>query len=227
MPRSQRSRSLALAAAALLGGACLLSTAFVAPGRAGEALGPRASSPVALRSASGEYTGFVPDMQRRTLMNLLVVAITAVPALVVLGGYAFYFYPPLPGGGAGGVPAGDVDGNPITLATWMKTHREGDRELVQGLKGEPFYLITKGESIKDFAIGAVCTHLGCVVPWNKAVNRYCCPCHGSQYDENGKVVRGPAPLSLSLAHVATTDGNLLVSPWPETDFRTGLQPWWK
>mmetsp|Transcript_104743 Transcript_104743/g.272591 ORF Transcript_104743/g.272591 Transcript_104743/m.272591 type:complete len:226 (+) Transcript_104743:64-741(+) len=225
MPRSQRSRSLALAAVAILAGACLLSSAFVAPIRPQQLA--RGSSPVALQSASGEYTGFVPDMQRRTLMNLLVVAITAVPALVVLGGYAFYFYPPLPGGGAGGVPAGDVDGNPITLATWMKTHKEGDRELVQGLKGEPFYLITKGDSIKDFAIGAVCTHLGCVVPWNKAVNRYCCPCHGSQYDENGKVVRGPAPLSLSLAHVATTDGNLLVSPWPETDFRTGLQPWWK
>mmetsp|Transcript_94749 Transcript_94749/g.240979 ORF Transcript_94749/g.240979 Transcript_94749/m.240979 type:complete len:226 (+) Transcript_94749:82-759(+) len=224
MPRSQRSRSMALAAVALLAGACLLSTVFVAPSPHQQLA--RAASPVALRSASGEYTGFVPDMQRRTLMNLLVVAITAVPALVVLGGYAFYFYPPLPGGGAGGVPAGDVDGNPITLATWMKTHREGDRELVQGLKGEPFYLITKGDTIKDFAIGAVCTHLGCVVPWNKAVNRYCCPCHGSQYDEDGKVVRGPAPLSLSLAHVATTDGNILVSPWPETDFRTGLKPWW-
>mmetsp|Transcript_104740 Transcript_104740/g.272577 ORF Transcript_104740/g.272577 Transcript_104740/m.272577 type:complete len:226 (+) Transcript_104740:64-741(+) len=224
MPRSQRSRSLALAAVAILAGACLLSSAFVAPIRPQQLA--RGSSPVALQSASGEYTGFVPDMQRRTLMNLLVVAITAVPALVVLGGYAFYFYPPLPGGGAGGVPAGDVDGNPITLATWMKTHKEGDRELVQGLKGEPFYLITKGDSIKDFAIGAVCTHLGCVVPWNKAVNRYCCPCHGSQYDEDGKVVRGPAPLSLSLAHVATTDGNILVSPWPETDFRTGLKPWW-
>jgi len=224
MPRSQRSRSLALAAVAILAGACLLSSAFVAPIRPQQLA--RGSSPVALQSASGEYTGFVPDMQRRTLMNLLVVAITAVPALVVLGGYAFYFYPPLPGGGAGGVPAGDVDGNPITLATWMKTHRENDRELVQGLKGEPFYLITKTDTIKDFAIGAVCTHLGCVVPWNKAVNRYCCPCHGSQYDEDGKVVRGPAPLSLSLAHVATTDGNILVSPWPETDFRTGLKPWW-
>jgi len=224
MPRSQRSRSLVLAAVALLAGACLLSTAFVVPIRPQQLA--RGSSPVALQSASGEYTGFVPDMQRRTLMNLLVVAITAVPALVVLGGYAFYFYPPLPGGGAGGVPAGDVDGNPITLATWMKTHRENDRELVQGLKGEPFYLITKTDTIKDFAIGAVCTHLGCVVPWNKAVNRYCCPCHGSQYDEDGKVVRGPAPLSLSLAHVATTDGNILVSPWPETDFRTGLKPWW-
>eukprot|EP00444_Apocalathium_aciculiferum_P002698 CAMPEP_0183397500 /NCGR_PEP_ID=MMETSP0370-20130417/10646_1 /TAXON_ID=268820 /ORGANISM="Peridinium aciculiferum, Strain PAER-2" /LENGTH=68 /DNA_ID=CAMNT_0025578399 /DNA_START=79 /DNA_END=281 /DNA_ORIENTATION=+ len=68
MPRSQRSRSMALAAVALLAGACLLSTVFVAPSPHQQLA--RAASPVALRSASGEYTGFVPDMQRRTLMNL-------------------------------------------------------------------------------------------------------------------------------------------------------------
>ncbi|CAE8640982.1 unnamed protein product [Polarella glacialis] len=47
--------------------------------------------------------------------------------------------------------------------------------------------------IKDFAILSVCTHLGCVVPWVPSANKFCCPCHGSQYDENGKVVCGPAP----------------------------------
>eukprot|EP00444_Apocalathium_aciculiferum_P026616 CAMPEP_0183435494 /NCGR_PEP_ID=MMETSP0370-20130417/68484_1 /TAXON_ID=268820 /ORGANISM="Peridinium aciculiferum, Strain PAER-2" /LENGTH=62 /DNA_ID=CAMNT_0025622619 /DNA_START=61 /DNA_END=245 /DNA_ORIENTATION=+ len=62
MPRSQRSRSLALAAVAILAGACLLSSAFVAPIRPQQLA--RGSSPVALQSASGEYTGFVPDMQR-------------------------------------------------------------------------------------------------------------------------------------------------------------------
>ena len=36
-------------------------------------------------------------------------------------------------------------------------------------------------------VNAVCTHLGCVVPWNKAANKFMCPCHGSQYDKNGKV----------------------------------------
>lgn len=40
----------------------------------------------------------------------------------------------------------------------------------------------------------MCTHLGCVVPWNKAENKFKCPCHGSQYDANGMKIRGPAPL---------------------------------
>lgn len=186
----------------------------------------RSRSPVILHAGTGQYTGFVPDLQRRTLMNLVVTGVTAVPALVLLGGYLFYFYPNTGSGGGGAVLAGDVNGNPVSLAGWMKTHKENERELVQGLKGEAFYIITTTDGIKDFSVGATCTHLGCVVPWNRAANRFCCPCHGSQYDENGKVVRGPAPLSLPLAHTSIQDGNIAVSPWPEQDFRTGLNPWW-
>ena len=78
------------------------------------------------------------------------------------------------------------------------------------------------------AINAVCTHLGCVVPWNRAANKYICPCHGSQYNNEGKVIRGPAPLSLALAHMDIDETDTVIfSPWTETDFRTGLQPWWK
>ncbi len=83
-------------------------------------------------------------------------------------------------------------------------------------------------SIENYGINAVCTHLGCVVPWNKAENKFKCPCHGSQYNNEGKVIRGPAPLSLALAHAEINDSDTIIfSPWTETDFRTGLQPWWK
>ena len=30
--------------------------------------------------------------------------------------------------------------------------------------------------------------------WVQAENKFKCPCHGSQYNAEGKVVRGPAPL---------------------------------
>ena len=48
----------------------------------------------------------------------------------------------------------------------------------------------------------------------------------SQYDATGKVVRGPAPLSLALANVSVENDNVFVSQWTETDFRTGDKPWW-
>ena len=42
----------------------------------------------------------------------------------------------------------------------------------------------------------------------------------------GKVVRGPAPLSLALAHVDIEDDAVIVKQWSETDFRTNENPWW-
>jgi cytochrome b6-f complex iron-sulfur subunit len=45
-----------------------------------------------------------------------------------------------------------------------------------------------------YAISSVCTHLGCNV--KRSEEGFECPCHGSQFDENGQVVRGPAPKAL-------------------------------
>lgn len=43
---------------------------------------------------------------------------------------------------------------------------------------------------------AVCTHMGCVP--NKEEAGFVCHCHGSQYDESGRVTRGPAPKNLEV-----------------------------
>lgn len=43
-------------------------------------------------------------------------------------------------------------------------------------------------------ISAVCTHLGCTV--KRVMNGFDCPCHGSKFDAEGKVLSGPAPRPL-------------------------------
>jgi cytochrome b6-f complex iron-sulfur subunit len=182
---------------------------------------------IAMLAAAGE---FVPDMQRRTIMNLVLLGGAAVPVAWLGGGFVYFFIPPSSGGGGGGFVAKDALGDDVTVAGWQKTHAAGDRSLVQGLKGDAHYLIVEkdGSGIRNYALNAVCTHLGCVVPWNRAANKFMCPCHGSQYDETGKVVRGPAPLSLALAHLDENEaGKVSLRPWTETDFRTNTPPWWK
>lgn len=171
---------------------------------------------------------FVPDMQRRSIMNLVLLGGAGVPVLWMAGGFIYFFVPPSGGGGGAGLTAKDALGDDVKVAEWAKAHPYPDRALVQGLKGDAHYLIVKQDgSLEDYAINAVCTHLGCVVPWNRAANKYMCPCHGSQYDPTGKVIRGPAPLSLALAKLADVEGKVVLSPWTETDFRTNVAPWWK
>eukprot|EP00249_Psilotum_nudum_P006339 c19651_g1_i1 orf=1227-1961(-) len=169
----------------------------------------------------------VPDMGKRQLMNLLLLGAVSLPSAALLGPYIYCFVPPSSGGGGTGIIAKDALGNDIVAAAWVKSHPSGDRTLSEGLKGDPTYLVIENDgTLATYGINAVCTHLGCVVPWNPAEGKFICPCHGSQYNNQGKVVRGPAPLSLALAHVDVQDGKVLFTPWVETDFRSGEDPWW-
>jgi hypothetical protein len=44
---------------------------------------------------------------------------------------------------------------------------------------------------------AVCPHVGCVVAWNRLEGCWDCPCHGSQFAADGRVINGPATSDLA------------------------------
>jgi len=71
------------------------------------------------------------------------------------------------------------------------------------------FLIRKGNSFR--AVSAVCTHLGCTVNLNPNGKGFACPCHGSRFDEQARVIGGPAPRPLEWFPVALgRDGRLLI-----------------
>ena len=37
-----------------------------------------------------------------------------------------------------------------------------------------------------------CPHLGCALEWNREEHSWDCPCHGSRFDESGKLLNNPA-----------------------------------
>lgn len=42
-----------------------------------------------------------------------------------------------------------------------------------------------------------CTHMGCRLNWNRDESSWDCPCHGSRFDNNGKMINGPAQEDIS------------------------------
>jgi Rieske Fe-S protein len=61
-----------------------------------------------------------------------------------------------------------------------------------------------------WAVSAVCPHLGCIVA--PMSGGFSCPCHGSRFGADGKVVQGPAPSPLSWFEMSLApDGQLVVN----------------
>jgi len=58
------------------------------------------------------------------------------------------------------------------------------------LPDERLFVFREGKTFH--AVSAVCTHLGCIVGWNKAEKTWDCPCHGSRFAIDGSVIEGPA-----------------------------------
>ena len=48
---------------------------------------------------------------------------------------------------------------------------------------------------------AVCPHLGCIVEWNRNESTWDCPCHGSRFDKEGRLICGPANSDLERVRI--------------------------
>lgn len=74
------------------------------------------------------------------------------------------------------------------------------------------YMLVRTDQDQYKAFSARCTHLGCVVEYSKEQGGFFrCNCHGSEFDMNGKNVKGPAPTPLPPARVTVKDSDIILS----------------
>jgi glycine/D-amino acid oxidase-like deaminating enzyme/nitrite reductase/ring-hydroxylating ferredoxin subunit len=57
----------------------------------------------------------------------------------------------------------------------------------------------RDRSGKLFLVDTTCSHMGCELEYNDAERTFDCPCHGSRFDYEGRVIEGPALKDLKKA----------------------------
>ncbi len=60
------------------------------------------------------------------------------------------------------------------------------------------------------ALSRVCTHLGCLVDYQKDRKRFLCPCHAGTYDLAGNVIAGPPPKPLQQFPVKVEGDSVII-----------------
>ena len=81
-------------------------------------------------AAALEPEVMIPDMEKRQLMNLILLGSVAATVGGLGGPFLYYFLPNMGSGGGGGLVAKDANGDDVTLKSWMADHKDGDRKLV-------------------------------------------------------------------------------------------------
>ena len=159
------------------------------------------------KSESKELEQASKGIERRELLKILWLGLSALLLLELAGAFISSFWPKSKAGAFGGnINAGkrqDIKALPVGTVKYYN--------------GGHFYLSRVDGGI--LAIYRNCTHLGCVVPWLPGENsedvlagkgRFNCPCHSSIFDRYGLVHAGPAPRPLDLFKVIVEGNQVIV-----------------
>jgi Rieske Fe-S protein len=88
-------------------------------------------------------------------------------------------------------------------------YEKKDGWLVANVKSLVYVKRAKEDEV--IAISAACTHLGCIVTWDKKQQIFKCPCHGGKYNSEGEVISGPPPAPLRRHKTKIEDGRILLA----------------
>ncbi len=136
------------------------------------------------------------NSSRRTFLGICLGGLGAIAAAAVSWPLFRYLAP-----GSGSETAGKV----VIAAADV---REGEAKFFEFAGSSAVLVRKRGGDL--FAFSAVCTHLGCIVQWEKDKQDFLCPCHAGHYSSDGVVTAGPPPKPLKKLPFAVTAGNVTV-----------------
>jgi menaquinol-cytochrome c reductase iron-sulfur subunit len=123
------------------------------------------------------------------VLGALIGLAMAIPTVLYL------LVPPKPRKQSGWIDAGDVSqlapGVPVAMS-FQESRLDGWKLTTE----KKTAWVVKEADNKIVAFGAQCTHLACAYHWEMESGKFMCPCHGSYFSVEGKVLAGPAPRPL-------------------------------
>ena len=149
--------------------------------------------------------------RRSFLAGLLSIGVASVGALLAIPVIRFVLHPLLASTTSRSWsevgPLAEFTSLTAPLKRLVKIEqRDGWRKTVQE---KPIYLIRKANGAVA-AVSAVCTHLGCTLPWRESEKKFICPCHLAAFAGDGALLRGPALRGLDELETKVEGGTLLV-----------------
>jgi cytochrome b6-f complex iron-sulfur subunit len=137
---------------------------------------------------------------RRQFFGILSRAFLGLWGLGLAGATALYLKPP---GGS------DDVAERIIHAGKLEDLRIGEGKLVRhGL--HPFYVVRLDHD-QVVALSAVCTHVRCILKYDRERRGFICPCHAGRFDLAGNVLGGPPSRALATYSVSVRAGEVYVT----------------
>jgi len=136
--------------------------------------------------------------RRRFLNRIFTGGVAAIGAYVIYPVIRFLIPPLVPLGAQAKVQVASVDELKPNSAKFFR------------FLDKPAVLIRLPNGNYE-ALSAKCTHLGCTVAFKQSEEIFYCNCHGSEFNIDGKVLKGPAALPLPQYSVAISGNNIFVT----------------
>jgi menaquinol-cytochrome c reductase iron-sulfur subunit len=135
------------------------------------------------------------------VLGALIGLALAIPTALYL------LVPPRPRKQSRWIDAGDISaltpGSPVEM-NFQQSRLDGWKLVTE----KKTAWVVKAPNNKIVAFGPQCTHLGCAYHWEASSSKFMCPCHGSYFSLDGKVLDGPAPRPLD-RYVSKIENNRL------------------
>jgi Rieske Fe-S protein len=153
---------------------------------------------------------------RRTFYLAAIYALGGVISIALAIPTAIYLLvAPRAPKSAGWIDLGDISeltpGAPVELSA--------EQSRIDGWRTETekkIAWVVKTPDNKVLAFGPQCTHLACAYHWEMSSGKFVCPCHGSEFSIDGKVLMGPAARPLDQYQTKIENNRLQIGELKES-----------